>query len=732
MSHSLSFGFPRGLNLNVYFFNLHLRRGKHNGIFFCHSCVLQQVTMAEKWRNYMRSYRHLTSEVNSYVQQSSQSSTNESQDVICSDLNSEDDFSASTSSQDQAEAEYESPEESGSEKVENCEIWFDAASHMEIDCDIFEDGEDWSDTDSFVEEWDDYYDYFSGDDSSSDSDFDAAASNEASGVPDLQAELAAWATEHKLTRPALNDLLSVLIKQGNRLPRDARTLLKTPRTVECEEKCGGCYTYFGMESGIVKILASQNFNETKIKLQVNVDGIPLSKSGKKQMWPILCAFEQYEPFIVAVYSGDIKPTCPEEFLFDFLNEYNHLKTNGIRLDDTNYQVQIQAFVCDAPAREFLKRIIGHTGYFSCERCVIKGQWHGRVVFNNASECPHRTEDHFNNQEYSHHQKAKSPLIDAGISCISLFVLDYMHLVCLGVVRRLLRYITIGPRYCRLSRVQIEILSDRLIGLNGEMPSEFARQPRSLSDLDRWKATEFRQFLLYTGPVVLRGILNNQMYTHFLILSTAMSILLDECDRRRTAYLPYAKQLLDFFVKKAPFVYGKTFCTYNVHALKHLHEDAEYFGVSLNDINAFKFENFLQKIKKLVRGPNNPISQISKRLKEFDNSHRFTQQHYKKRRCILSNKTKDANIFLKNEDFAVIVEHTETGYVCDVIKQRYMSEFYTKPCPSKLFNIAYVSDTVLRKRAERRTIPKEQILRKAVRVRHSEGYVFFPLLHNAEK
>ena len=60
-----------------------------------------------------------------------------------------------------------------------------------------------------------------------------------------------------------------------------------------------------------------------------------------------------------------------------------------------------------------------------------------------------------------------------------------------------------------------------------MPSEFARQPRSLQELDRWKATEFRQFLLYTGPVVLKGIVSKELFQHFLTLNVAMTILLQE-------------------------------------------------------------------------------------------------------------------------------------------------------------------------------------------------------------
>ena len=95
----------------------------------------------------------------------------------------------------------------------------------------------------------------------------------------------------------------------------------------------------------------------------------------------------------------------------------------------------------------------------------------------------------------------------------------MHLVCLGVVRRILNYVKKRP-VGKISALQLREISDRLIMLNGKIPSEFARQPRSLQDLDRWKATEFRQFLLYTGPVVLKGIVSKELFQHFLTLIVA--------------------------------------------------------------------------------------------------------------------------------------------------------------------------------------------------------------------
>ena len=54
-------------------------------------------------------------------------------------------------------------------------------------------------------------------------------------------------------------------------------------------------------------------------------------------------------------------------------------------------------------------------------------------------------------------------------------------------------------YLRLSRHKFSTLS-------GTLPREFAWQPQSLSEYECWNATEFRQCLLYTGPLVLHKIL----------------------------------------------------------------------------------------------------------------------------------------------------------------------------------------------------------------------------------
>ena len=91
----------------------------------------------------------------------------------------------------------------------------------------------------------------------------------------------------------------------------------------------------------------------------------------------------------------------------------------------------------------------------------------------------RNDVDFNTVSYNVHQIRNSALVDAGIRCVQDFALDYMHLVCLGVVKRMLLFLKEGPRICRISAVQVSQISDKLTLFNGLIPSEFARQPRIL-------------------------------------------------------------------------------------------------------------------------------------------------------------------------------------------------------------------------------------------------------------
>ena len=59
------------------------------------------------------------------------------------------------------------------------------------------------------------------------------------------------------------------------------------------------------------------------------------------------------------------------------------------------------------------------------------------------------------------------------------------------------------------------ISDTLLRFKMIMAKELARNGRSLQEVDRWKATEFCTFLLYSGIVSLKGMLSAAMYVFWV-------------------------------------------------------------------------------------------------------------------------------------------------------------------------------------------------------------------------
>lgn len=57
-----------------------------------------------------------------------------------------------------------------------------------------------------------------------------------------------------------------------------------------------------------------------------------------------------------------------------------------------------------------------------------------------------------------------------------------------------------------------------------MPVEFQRTTRTLGEIAKWKATEFRFFLLYCGIFVMMGILQEDYFNHFVLFHVATRVI----------------------------------------------------------------------------------------------------------------------------------------------------------------------------------------------------------------
>lgn len=226
------------------------------------------------------------------------------------------------------------------------------------------------------------------------------------------------------------------------------------------------------------------------------------------------------------------------------------------------------------------------------------------------KCTLRTHLDFLNRTHEDYHVTNSISILTKIPNIDMvysFSLDYMHLVCLGVVKKLillwLGNLKKSPLFVRLQNKDVQAISSNLLSLRPNICHEFSRYPRGLNDLPRWKATEHRLFLLHTGPVVLKGILNDECYKHFICLHISFRILLTP--NMSIELINFSEKLLLYFVDKFEKLYGKHFISHNIHGLLHIVDDYRKFG-HLDKCSCFPFENYMRILKKMVRKHEKPL------------------------------------------------------------------------------------------------------------------------------
>ena len=559
---------------------------------------------------------------------------------------------------------------------------------------------------------------------------DLSSTHDVRNLPSFNDKVAEWLIEANgmgLTREHANKLFRLLKETGGQddLPADSRTLTKRPRNINVDQ---GESVYSGIEDSLRNI-HTDNLTSEMLQLKIGIDGVPIHKDGKKmQLWPILIATEEIPPLVVALWYGETKPSSIHDFLHKFLEELQRPRNTGLIIKQRQFFVSIKCFICDAPARAFVKQIKYHNGRQSCERCQIVGcDINNTMCYINRSNKK-RTDEGYKNGEYKpDHQKIASPLINYDIGLVTKFPLDYMHLICLGVVRRFLKSLTKASTEYRISHNQFNTIGARLAGYSHLMPSEFSRPPRSLKYIDRYKATEFRQFLLYTGIFALKSIVSVDVYHTFLCLSIALAILLNDDNENRRQYLYYARQLLDHFVSNSEKIFGRPFITYNVHNLLHITDDCKMFDCALGELSAFQFESYLYKIKRRVKHSNNTLVQLAKSIK-MEPQLKKTQTNFRTHRLNLSTNLKDRHFLSKSQQLCVIKQIVNNGteFICDLIDSNCLEAFFELPCNSTFMLIYYCQN--LRSLREV-SITKEQVWRKVVLLPVEKGgHIIIPLIH----
>lgn len=209
-------------------------------------------------------------------------------------------------------------------------------------------------------------------------------------------QLREWAIKGNISWVLISQLLLILRRRLiPQLPKTATTFLnvKTNFNIKSMTNClykTAEFVYFGLGKGLASCFNSVLHSDGIIYLHINID------------------------------------------------ELNDYQKNGVMLEGKLYKERIKSFILDTPARALVKCVKGHAGYFSCERCEVIGErCQNRTVFldTNAAE---RTDKSFREQKQPEHHKGTSPLLNlSGLNMITMFVLDFMHLGFLGVMKKLL-------------------------------------------------------------------------------------------------------------------------------------------------------------------------------------------------------------------------------------------------------------------------------------------------------
>jgi len=392
--------------------------------------------------------------------------------------------------------------------------------------------------------------------------------------------------------------------------------MQTPKkaTREIKKIAGGSYIHFGVVDGLLRSITKYfKVCPSTIDILINVDGLSISNSSTSQFWPILISIFNIrtKPFVTGVYYGMSKPKDANQYLNSLISELILLEEHGINYNRKTCKVLVKGIVCDAPARAFVTCTKNHSGYFGCSKCVQEGEYINSIIFPELN-CLLRTNESFRKKQQEEHHVGTSILESLKINMISQVALDYMHLVCLGIMKKLLQFWTKGFKNVRFSKDHQNYLSKILLALRTSIPCEFLRLPRSLHEVDKWKATELRLFLLYIGPVILKSVMSAEYYEHFLTLSVAIRIL---CHPELCFTLnEYAHNLLIYFVSHYEELYGRQYMSYNVHNLSHLANEVKTFGC-LDKFSCFQFENYLRILKLKIQNSPKPLEQLVNRINE---------------------------------------------------------------------------------------------------------------------
>jgi hypothetical protein len=410
----------------------------------------------------------------------------------------------------------------------------------------------------------------------------------------------------------------------------------------------------------IKVPKQSKYDLTLIE---NTDGFPVANSNGAQIWPNFLTIAELSPALRKKYLilSDVwyAPSKPDmnTYLKPFVSKMKKIGETGVTWTHpkTKEVITSRAFVVlsavDAQARCVMQNIIMYNGKCGCSFCEIPGTVADQTPGSergcqtypyNGTNFKLRTHTGMVetanklvtvlNTTVFRTEKERSDTIAMsinkgvrGFSCLSLlpnfdiaegFSPEYMHSLLLGTVRRHLNQILdssnrIQPFYMGLFEAS---LSKELTSITP--PCYFNRLPRSLKYLKFWKASEFRNWLLfYSLPCLKKCGFPFAHLEHFALLVKASFIVLKSKISRQD--IQEADCLLRRFCLDFETLYDKSGMTFNLHLLIHYPLSIIKCG-PMWATSTFVFESANGELKESVKGNRN----IAVEIKNTADIHNF--------------------------------------------------------------------------------------------------------------
>lgn len=451
---------------------------------------------------------------------------------------------------------------------------------------------------------------------------DSDSDSETPEIIDIGSKYVSWITKYNISAVAADEFLNYLRENHfHFLPKTIKTLRNKAYICEAPIRTmgDGRFFYFGIKTMLNMFLDIADVNVQLVQnftIGFGIDGVPVSKSSKSGFWPILARIQGYPSILpVAIFHGPGKPHSVHDYLKEFAAELEDLLKNGMLRNDVQLRFSLGPLVFDAQAKCFVHDLIAPTGFYACPKCITKGRKvNHRMVFPNLQAELRTDESFLDVNDPIHREPRLPPLAEIGINCITDTAIDYMHNSCQGVMKALLNFWTntTGQPYS-LNIEQKQEINKRILLIRKQIVSDFVRKPRPLEELSHYKATEFRQILIYTGPILFIKVLKKQFYDHFMLLNAAHRILCHPNDCIQQNHI--AEDYLLQFTNDFKHLYGEQFLVYNFHVISHIAKECLHFRQPLDGFSAFAYENFLQKVVKMTKRAPFPLEQLRNRLQE---------------------------------------------------------------------------------------------------------------------